>query len=89
MKIHFSSLICFFLICSVGRADIPQGKYVFEYENTGYTCGMDSQQMYDRSLGYNTCYDYCVSDTYNTGYNYGECRLKDGYGKCVCYVLTS
>lgn len=55
---------------------------------TGEKCAMESKQLYDRTLGYDTCIDYCkhlVGDYYDSAH----CEIDQfGYGKCRCYYNT-
>lgn len=47
---------------------------------TELMCGIDNGKLYDGTLGFNTCNDYCV----NERCYYGRCELNKGYGECQC-----
>lgn len=52
---------------------------------TRLKCGMENQKLYDRTLGLDTCNDYCVARI-SPGYWRGQCEINNGYGECRCYL---
>lgn len=51
---------------------------------SGTKCGIDDQKIDDRSLGFDTCNDYCSSPMLEVA-NFGYCALNSsGYGECKC-----
>ncbi|KAJ6639748.1 hypothetical protein Bhyg_12495 [Pseudolycoriella hygida] len=55
---------------------------------SGMKCGVDNHKIYDRSLGLDTCSDYCKSPKSGLTANFGYCTLNSsGYGECKCGVF--
>lgn len=77
MKLVTVLLLCLVVVLTAyGQRQIPSW--------TGKKCGMESQKLYDRSLGLDTCNDYCTS-SYASFADSGRCELNaSGYGECYC-----
>lgn len=68
-------------VCLVVALSAVYGQTGLKY--TGQKCGVDNQQLYDRSLNLNTCNDYCQSSL-GGNFHFGFCELHNGYGECKC-----
>lgn len=71
------------LVCIVVALSSVQGQ---KQDWSGQKCGIDNQQLYDRSLKLDTCNDYCRSSYYN--WHKGKCEINNGYGECRCYFCV-
>lgn len=74
MKVHIIFFMCLvFILSSVQSDEVWSGK----------KCGIDSQKLYDQSLGIATCSEYCAYVMTGTR-TWGSCKLNAGYGECYC-----
>lgn len=78
MKLCIVLTVCIIMVASVYGDEVPYW--------TGQKCGVESNKLYDRQLGYDTCTDYCKGSNENPKLLSGRCEINNGYGECKCVV---